>query len=403
MSRLRAWRLRRAPDLLAARDPSFVIDRSGSGVCGIGAARRVVIVPGPDPVGRASRAASDLLSGLSRPPGAPAPLVAGSLPFDGSSCGTLVLPRIGVRSTPDGSWAVALPGRADAAWPEMPSALADDRSPADYVAAVRRALERIDAGELEKVVLARTVTLQSRGAIDVSTVARRLREADPTSAAFLATVGPGRWLVGVTPELLVARHGRLVRTTPLAGSALRSPDRDEDAAAARALMCSEKDRREHVPVASAVVDALAPFCERLDADREPRLASTATMWHLATRVRGVLRDPPPTALELAAALHPTPAVCGVPTDAALATIRDLEGFERGGYTGIVGWMDADGDGEWTVALRCAEVEGRTARLFAGSGIVAGSDPGAELAETEAKLVAMRRGLTGLSEAVPRRS
>jgi isochorismate synthase len=137
-------------------------------------------------------------------------------------------------------------------------------------------------------------------------------------------------------------------------------------------------------VVEAVAEALRPLCEELSWDPEPVLLATANVWHLATRFRGVLRDPAPSALEVVAALHPTPAVGGAARDEALRTIAELEPFDRGAYAGPVGWMDARGDGEWAIALRCAELRGSTARLFAGAGIVAGSVPELELDETERK-------------------
>ncbi|MBV8195610.1 MAG: chorismate-binding protein, partial [Candidatus Dormibacteraeota bacterium] len=142
----------------------------------------------------------------------------------------------------------------------------------------------------------------------------------------------------------------------------------------------------------AVADTLAPFCSELEVDRQPSLHATATLWHLRTSIRGRLRDDSPDALTLAAALHPTPAVCGMPPDAALSLIRELEPFDRRFYAGIVGWVDARGDGEWVIALRCAEIMGRTARLYAGAGIVSGSDPAAEDREADVKFGAMLRAL-----------
>jgi isochorismate synthase len=191
-------------------------------------------------------------------------------------------------------------------------------------------------------------------------------------------------IVGASPELLVSRHGREVRSNPLAGSAPRSGDPDEDRANAEALTSSSKDREEHAIVVDAVAEILRPRCEELIWDREPVLRATPNVWHLSTSFRGSLRDPAPTALDLVAALHPTPAVAGTPTERALAAIDQLEPFDRGRYAGPVGWVDANGDGEWAIALRCAELCGDRATLYAGAGIVADSDPERELDETEPK-------------------
>ena len=193
----------------------------------------------------------------------------------------------------------------------------------------------------------------------------RLREREPDAYAFAV-----HGFVGATPELLVARRGRSVVSNPLAGTVARAADPSEDRAAAERLLASRKDLLEHAPVVDAVRDALAPVCDELSVDASPALLGTGTVWHLSTSVRGTLRGPAPSALELAARLHPTPAVCGTPRDAAMAAIGRLEAIDRTLYGGIVGWMDADGDGEWAVVLRCAEIQGRIALLFAGAGIVA---------------------------------
>ncbi len=175
-----------------------------------------------------------------------------------------------------------------------------------------------------------------------------------------------------------------MRSTPLAGSAPRSGDPEEDRANADALFASDKNRHEHAIVVDAIAETLGPFCDELTWDPEPVLLETANVWHLATRFEGTLRDPAPNAVELVAALHPTPAVCGTPQDVARATIAELEDFDRGGYAGPVGWIDADGDGEWAIALRCAELDDERATLFAGAGIVGDSDPDAEVDETDRK-------------------
>ena len=194
----------------------------------------------------------------------------------------------------------------------------------------------------------------------------------------------GGILVGASPELLLSRRGAIVRSTPLAGTAPRAGDPDEDRANAEALAASSKDREEHAIVVAAVAETLEDLCGDLRWDREPVLEPTANVWHLATRFEGRLRDPAVTALDVVAELHPTPAVCGTPRPIARATIAELEPFDRGSYAGPVGWMDAAGDGEWAIALRCARLDGERATLFAGAGIVAGSEPAAEIDETERK-------------------
>ena len=220
-------------------------------------------------------------------------------------------------------------------------------------------------------------------ALDPRLLAHRLRAVDPDAYTFAAPTNEGV-IVGASPELLVSRRGLEVRSNPLAGSAPRSGDPDEDRANADALVSSAKDREEHAIVVDAVAETLRPFCVELTWDPEPVLRETPNIWHLSTRFRGVLKEPAASALELVAELHPTPAVAGTPRDGALGTIAELEPFDRGRYAGPVGWVDADGDGEWAIALRCAELRGDRATLYAGAGIVADSDPAKELEETERK-------------------
>jgi isochorismate synthase len=256
-------------------------------------------------------------------------------------------------------------------------------SPEDYVEAVRAAAGRIRRAELRKVVLARTIHVDAGRELDPRLLVHRLRAVDPDAYAFAAPTDEGV-IVGASPELLVSRSGLDVRSNPLAGSAPRSGHAEEDRANADALLASSKDREEHAIVVDAVAEVLGPFCGQLTWDREPGLRETPNVWHLSTRFQGVLREPAPSAMDLVAALHPTPAVAGTPKDAALGAIDGLEPFDRGRYAGPVGWVDANGDGEWAIALRCAELLGDRAILYAGAGIVAGSDPERELEETERK-------------------
>ncbi|SDP28597.1 isochorismate synthase [Streptomyces sp. cf386] len=324
----------------------------------------------------------EVLDALRRP-GAPAPVVVGSLPFAPDAPPALAVPDM-VHWTPplreDPLIALPLPhdeARTDWRVTEVPA-------PERYGAAVAAAVERMRAGEFAKVVLARTLELTSAREPDLAAMLRRLAHRDPAGYTFAVPSGPGRTLIGASPELLVARQGGRLTANPLAGSAPRSTDLAEDVRRAVALLESPKDLHEHAVVVDAVREALAPYCARLEAPERPTLVRTAAMWHLSTTVTGELADPGTTALDLASALHPTPAVCGTPTDVARAVIAAAEPFDRGPYTGMVGWQDADGDGEWVVTIRCAEAEGRALRLFAGAGVVAESSPEAETAETAAK-------------------
>lgn len=315
--------------------------------------------------------------------GAPAPIVVGSLPFAPDAPPSLAVPE-SVRWAPplreDPLIALPVPDtdeRTDWQVAEVPAA-------AGYGEAVAAAVGRMRAGEFDKVVLARTLELTSPREPDLPAMLRRLARRDPAGYTFAVPSGIGRTLIGASPELLVARRGGLLTANPLAGSAQRSPDLAEDVRRAAALLESPKDLHEHAVVVAAVREALAPFCSRLEVPERPTLVRTAAMWHLSTTVTGELADPAVSALDLASALHPTPAVCGTPTEVARAVIAELEPFDRGPYTGMVGWQDADGDGEWVVTIRCAEAQGRSLRLFAGAGVVAASSPEAETAETGAK-------------------
>jgi menaquinone-specific isochorismate synthase len=248
---------------------------------------------------------------------------------------------------------------------------------------VRAALDAIVRHDLEKVVLAREVVVDADAPFDARDVVHRLVSQQPGAYVYAA-----EGLVGASPELLVRRFGSDVESLPVAGTAVA----DGDAASLRALAESVKDHREHRFVVDAIVDALGTRCVTLDAGAAPEVAVFGHVAHLATRVHGRLREPAPSALELARLLHPTPAVGGTPRVAAVDAIRALEGFDRGRYAGPVGWVDARGDGEWAIALRGAELDGTRARLVAGAGIVEGSDPDAEWAETQAKLEPMLRAL-----------
>ena len=235
-------------------------------------------------------------------------------------------------------------------------------------------------GRLAKVVLAREVTVEADRPLRVEDVVRRLRLSHPSCMVF-AVEG----FVGASPELLVERRGQLVRSRPLAGTAPRSGSGAGDEGLAPLLLASAKERVEHHLVVEAVAAGLAPFCERLERPEVPTVVPIGSLAHLGTLVEGWLNPPWPSALELVGALHPTPAVAGTPTGAALEHIAAVEGADRGRYAGPVGWVDSNGDGCWAVGIRSAEINGRRARLMAGAGVVAASDPEAELAETELKL------------------
>ena len=396
----RAVPLGQAFDLLAAYRPPVGVffERRGRGVAG-GTAFPTLTFGAADPSGLTH--VVDVLRGAVRCSHDLAPVAMGAIGFGrgGRRSHELVIPRTAVRRDDRSqTWRLDtndLGGKADdpppfepvvGGMPHEPFAEIQLREvpPADaYAEAVRQAVDGIRRGRMRKVVLARTIEVTAQRELDPRLLARRLRAADPAAYTFAAPTDEGV-LVGASPELLVSRRGLEVRSNPLAGSAPRSGDPDEDRANADTLVGSAKDREEHAIVVDAVEETLRPFCVELAWDPEPILHETPNVWHLSTRFRGVLRDPAPTALDLVAALHPTPAVAGEPRKEALEVIDELEPFERGRYAGPVGWVDADGDGEWAIALRCAELRGDRAVLYAGAGIVAGSDPLREFDETERK-------------------
>ena len=264
--------------------------------------------------------------------------------------------------------------------------------PSHYEEAVARAVQRIRAGELEKVVLARDVEVHAPVDHDPAVVLGVLRDAFPS--CFVFAVGRGdATFVGASPELLVRREGQRASTVALAGSTRRSADPSVDDHLGERLLRSEKDRAEQAVVARRIERALSPCAIWVTAAPEPALIRVANIQHLATPIRAQLAWPI-GAIELAALLHPTPAVGGEPREAALHLIPALEGLDRGWYAGPVGWTDAAGDGEFCVALRCALLRGRVAYCYAGCGIMADSDPAAELAESEIKLEVMLPVLAG---------
>ena len=263
--------------------------------------------------------------------------------------------------------------------------------PAHYEQAVQRAVQRIEAGELEKVVLAREVDVHAPAPHDPGAVLGLLREAFGSSFIYLVGRGDATF-IGATPELLLRRQGQRATTVALAGSTRRSADPAVDDHLGEQLLRSDKDRHENLIVARRIARVLKPHAVWVTAADEPVVVKVANIQHLAAPIRAQLAAPL-DAVKLAGFLHPTPAVGGEPPE-ALAAIPALEGFDRGWYAGTVGWTDATGDGEFCVALRCALLRGPLARCYAGCGIVRDSDPAAELAESEIKLQVMLPLLSG---------
>lgn len=320
------------------------------------------------------------------------PMVVGAIPFDPARPTRLVVPTTVRRSD-----RLVFPPGQQASRPSNPGyTIREVPEPEAYKSGVAQGLAMLEAGRLSKIVLARTLELASSEKVKVEPLLRHLAGNNAEGYTFAVDLPQnedrGRVILGASPELLVSRMGQRVTANPLAGSTPRSEDPEEDERRASALLASAKDRHEHAVVIEAVAAALQPFCRRLDVPAEPSLVRTKTMWHLSTVIQGTLVDPAISSIDLAAALHPTPAVCGSPTERAREAIAAIEPFERNFYAGMVGWCDSSGDGEWIVTIRCAEIEGNSLRLFAGAGVVAGSTPEAELAETSAKFRTMLHAL-----------
>ena len=385
-------------DLLPALpdDERFAFVTGDEGVVGWGVAARIPIGTGPDRFARAR----DGLATLSGGAGAEGPLAFASFAFD-EDRSVVVVPQVAVmrcdgvtrRMTVFSDHEVASspihPRPAEDAsdtTPDRPRYAGSTVRDEVWLEAVARALEEIAAGSYAKVVLARDLHLWSRRPFDVDRLLRDLAARFPACMTFLVD-----HLLGASPEALVRRRGTALSSRVLAGTAARGSDAREDEALGAALLASAKDRAEHDLALRSAVEALAPVCLTLDAPDEPALVQLDNVQHLGSELTGTLAASDgalPHVLDLIALLHPTAAVGGAPRERAITAIRELEGMSRGRYAGPVGWCTPDGDGEFAIALRCAELNGDRARLFAGAGIVAGSLPEAELTETWLKLQAM---------------
>ena len=357
---------------------------------GLGCARRVDV---PAPWQENLAIVGDVLDGIG---GDTDPIAFGALPFDRNAAASFVIPRTTHVRTADGDrWHVAISGGGTEEVrpePRQPPTAGEmtvrSVQPAgEWTDAVAAARDRIRAGELVKVVLSREIEVSSDADFDAATLWSRLREVNPSALCF-AVDG----FVGASPELLVSRMGDTVRAHPMAGTTRRTGHPELDQRRAGELLASEKNRIEHQITIDALHDALLNWCSYVDAEPAPSVVPAGPVQHLATLVEGHLSSPRPSVLELVAALHPTPAVGGHPTDAALALQEELEKTERGRYAGPVGWVDRRGNGAFAVGIRSVSLEGPVARLHAGVGVVADSEPKAELAETRAKAQAMLANL-----------
>ncbi|MEO5678871.1 MAG: isochorismate synthase [Acidimicrobiales bacterium] len=393
---LRAVTRRLAPGTWAAHpwraDPDVLFERDGWGFAGRGAALRV-----PAAVVASALASFDVDDEVGAPGTGPVAFAAlpfaalpfDTLPFDTEAPADFVVPAgLVVRSPGGGEWETVVDGvsiRADRPWGAEPDGFSL-RSPVPHdrwEEAVAKAVSHIRLGDVAKVVLAREVLVEANRPIVVPTVLRRLRALYPSCTTFLVD-----GFLGASPEVLVARTGSAVRSRPLGGTRPHSGDPAVDAAQAALLLGSDKDRREHAVIVDAVAGILGPLCDRLDVPATPSIVPLRNVLHLGTPIEGRLRTPAPTLLELANLLHPTPAVGGAPREAALALIAQLEPTGRGRYAGPVGWVDRRGDGEMVLGIRSASIDGARASMWAGVGVVVGSETAAELAETQFKLQAL---------------
>jgi len=319
------------------------------------------------------------------------------LPFDPGQPGEMVVPSVAVRVTADRrTWVTVIDDAAEELTPVRPPTptaagyTIESVTPiSTYLAAVEAVRGAVRDGQLTKAVIAREIAITADRPIDRHGVLQRLRASFGSSYRF-AIDG----LIGASPELLVDVDGRVVRSHPLAGTAPRTGDADLDAEIAEQLVASTKNQVEHRVVIDVVHDTLLPWCSFLDWEPEPSVVTVANVQHLGTAIEGRLSSPPPNVLALVRALLPTPALGGHPRDDALRIIAEVERVQRDRYGGAVGWVDAAGNGTWAVTIRCAQLspDRRRARLHAGGGVVADSDPFAELAETQAKFQAMLSAL-----------
>lgn len=325
----------------------------------------------------------------------PGPVAIGTVPFLPDSPGEMIVPAVLVGSDGEGHMWITRIGEHELQLedPPLPGSsefqITHDSPIEQYLHAVTAARDAVRDHRITKAVIARAIRVTADQPMEIGAILERLRLSFGSSYRFSVAN-----FVGASPELLVEVEGEFVRSHPLAGTTTRTGDPDTDADLAARLIASVKNQVEHRIVIEVVHDTLLPYCSYLDWEPEPSIVPVANVQHLGSAVEGRLSQPQPSVINLVRSLSPTPALGGHPRDAALDLITEVEGNERGRYGGAVGWVDAHGQGTWAVAIRCAEFspDCRTARLMAGGGIVAESDPLAELAETQAKFQAMLSAL-----------
>ncbi|MGF6150670.1 isochorismate synthase [Pseudomonas fluorescens] len=317
------------------------------------------------------------------------PIIVGAIPFDPAEASCLYIPEHAewrARSATVQTGVAALPELIEQ------KNIPDEQG---FKRAVEHAIVNFRHSDVRKAVLSVQRELVFAQNVDVAAMQNNLRAQNQSGYHFRVPMPDGATLIGVSPELLVHKDGLNFVSNPLAGSAKRMTDPQADQRNADWLSASEKDHYEHRLVTEDIATQLGELCTQLNVPQRPSLISTPALWHLSTRIEGTLADPTVSALQLACRLHPTPAVCGFPTERARRLIRFVEPFERGLFTGMVGWCDAQGNGEWVVTIRCGTVKRNRVRLFAGAGIVEASSPDSEWTEVQTKLGTMLRAC-GLS-------
>lgn len=321
------------------------------------------------------------------------PIVVGAIPFDKTQPACLYIPQEYERSTP----AVHIPSKGPLDSQQL-SLVSQETYPdrTGFESAVNEVVNACQAGDIQKAVLSAKHVLTFSESVNVPALLANLRRQNPIGYQFRVPMPEGSDLIGVSPELLLYKNGTEILCNPLAGSAKRHPEPDVDQAIAKQLIASSKDLSEHSFVVQDMHRNLEPLCSKLNVPERPSLINTPALWHLSTWIEGQVSNPEMSALDLALKLHPTPAVCGFPTDKARELIQRVEPFDRGLFTGVVGWCDADGNGEWAVTIRCGTVKDNQVNLFAGAGVIEASHPESEWAEIQTKLSTMLKacGLTG---------
>jgi menaquinone-specific isochorismate synthase len=392
------------PDLLAqAGDDGLLFRAETGGLAGVGEALRIELPDGlsdPDAVASVTRVLSSIQTedAVDRP--GTGPVALGALPFDPTAPGHLVVPRRIFGRAGDTGWLTTIEPYDAGPDPVVLGPGPEGGSPdqfrltptltqSEWKDVVAGAVELLERGDLAKVVLARRIDIEANRPFVVSEVLERLAALYPSCMVYSV-----EGFLGASPELLVRRTGDAVESHPLAGTVARSGDAHGDEVLVARLMGTPRIRHEHRVVVEAIAAALGPLCASIDVPETPSVLGLRNVSHLATHIAGRLAPAAhlPSALELAARIHPTPAVGGAPSREAVDYLQKVEGFDRGRYAGPVGWMDGRGDGCFALGIRGADVSGSSARIYAGNGIVAGSDPAEELAETQLKLQALLAAL-----------